>query len=474
MTLLNLYQVTEALMELLRLNITINLAPFLDPVTNEEGLTVTALPPERVVELVGNPTNTLSLFLYHVIEDSYYKNILGSGSDVPNIANAPMALNLFYILTAHHEVGEVTPEFDVEAQQRLMGFALKTFHDFPVITDQTEIGGETILKDDTEMTVGLRGKGNTLQVIMRPVSPEEAITFWSAEETRTARLSAYYEVRVVMLEPEPPQTMPGIVLNLGTFLVQIGSPHLERSQSLVHFELPLRNRGPLPPPQIEASPARVTLNDPFSPPETLNQLLLLGTNLTAGRSRSLVLKNRIWDNLLMPIPGNPTEFIVPDWPIEFASDLIAVTLNSPVIHERPDASTIPLPVLPGFYSVFVRSILEEKVINNELKQIFVTSNEIGFVVAPLIVGNETLVAGNIQIDLGFDPLDTNFPADAIQVIVAGQVYTRVPASPTNVEEFFVTNSPNRITLNPHVPVTEPIPFRLIVNGAESAPFWIDL
>ena len=344
-----------------------------------------------------------------------------------------------------------------------------------MITDQTEIGGETIFEDDTEMEIGLRGKGNTLQVILRPVSPEEAMTFWSSEDTRTVRLSAYYEVRVVMLEPESPQTMPGIVLNLGAFLVQIGSPHLECSQSLVHFQLPQRNRGPLPPLPIEASPARVTLNNPFSPSEILNQLQLLGTNLTVGRSRSLVLKNRIWDNLLTPIPGNPTELIVPDWPIEFTSDRITVTLNSPVMHERPDASIISLPLLPGFYSALVRSILEEKVIDNELKQVVVTSNEIGFVVVPLILGNGNLMGGNIEISLGFDPEDPNFPADAIQVIVAGQVYTRVPASPTiNAEEFFVANSPNRITINPHIPVTEPIPFRLIVNGAESAPFWIDL
>ena len=457
-------------MKLLRLNI-ITLDPSLDT-PGAGGLTVTAIPPERVVELMGNPANTLSLFLYHVIEDPYYKNALGPGSDIPNVAKTPMALNLFYILTAHHEVNS---DFDVEAQQQLMGYALKTFHDFPVITDQTEIGGETIFEDDTEMEIGLRGKGNTLQVILRPVSPEEAITFWSSEDTRTVRLSAYYEVRVVMLEPESPQTMPGIVLNLGAFLVQIGSPHLECSQSLVHFQLPQRNRGPLPPLPIEASPARVTLNNPFSPSEILNQLQLLGTNLTVGRSRSLVLKNRIWDNLLTPIPGNPTELIVPDWPIEFTSDRITVTLNSPVMHERPDASIISLPLLPGFYSVLVRSILEEKVIDNELKQVVVTSNEIGFVVAPLILGNGNLMGGNIEISLGFDPEDPNFPADAIQVIVAGQVYTRVPASPTiNAEEFFVANSPNRITINPHIPVTEPIPFRLIVNGAESAPFWIDL
>ncbi|MGH8472918.1 MAG: hypothetical protein ACREVJ_10790 [Gammaproteobacteria bacterium] len=90
--------------------------------------------------------------------------------------------------------------------------------------------------------------------------------------------------------------------------------------------------------------------------------------------------------------------------------------------------------------------------------------------------------GNIPIDLGseFDPLDPNLPEDAIQVIVDGEVYTRVDFDPpANAKEFFVTNAPsNVIRIEPHFPVAvtelEAHPFRLIVNGAESAPFWIEL
>src|SRR5438552_12573680 len=180
MALLNLYKVTKTLTDLLTQNITKSIDPALDGL-----LHVTAIPPEKV----ENPSNTLSLYVYHVAEDPYYKNMLGPGSDVPNVARAPMALSLFYILTAHHEI-EAT--FDAETQQKLMGYALKTFHDFPVITDRTRIDGTFILDPD------LRGNDNTLQVILRPVSPEDAIAFWNSQETRTTRLSAYYEVRAVM------------------------------------------------------------------------------------------------------------------------------------------------------------------------------------------------------------------------------------------------------------------------------------
>ena len=464
MALQNLYKVTKTLIDLLTQNIK-NITEIIDPSLSGL-LKVTAIPPEKV----ENPSNTLSLYLYHVAEDPYYKNMLGPGSDVPNVARAPMALSLFYILTAHHETD---PAFDAETQQKLMGYALKTFHDFPVITDRTRIDGTFILDPD------LRGNDNTLQVILRPVSPEDAIAFWSSQETRTTRLSAYYEVRVVLLEPEKPQTMPGIVLNLGTFLVQMGAPHLDRSQSLIHFKIPEKNGGTVH--QVEATPARVTLDSAASP------LLLLGTNLAAGKSRLLFLKNSLWAKL--PPPSGPVEQTMvdlsqnPGWGVEFQTGRVTVTLAPTLRHVKPDATIVDLPVLPGFYSAFVRTVMDEKVISNELKQISVSSNEVGFAVAPRITGHDAPDAnGNMRITLGaeFDPLDANLPEDAMQVIVDGEVYTRVNADPpANPREFFVTNSPsNAIRLKPHFAVTvtqpEAHPLRLIVNGAESAPFWLEL
>ena len=489
MTLINLYRVTNSLLNLLALNVSL----ILNEERNEmfpiprSDLTVTARAPEQV----GSVENTLSLFLYHIAEDPYYKNMLGSGSDVPNVAKTPMALSLFYILTTHHEVD---PEFDAQTQQNLMGYALKTFHDFPVITDRTTIADPVTAIDIPVLDEGLQGNGNTLQAILRPVSAEEAIAFWSSEDTRTARLSAYYEVRVVLLEPEPPQTMPGIVLNLGTYLVQLGSPHLERSQSLVHFQLPQQNRGPRPPAPLEASPARVTLDTSPEPPEGHNRLQLLGTNLTAGKSRSLVLKNNIWTNLQLSDSEETIQVkqaIVdleqnPDWNVEFFPDRIEVVLTPTLTYIMPDETTVDLPMLPGFYSVFVRSVLNEQVINGELKQIVATSNEIGLAIAPRIV-NQTFNGGNIDLnlDLGLNLLDENLPEESIQVIVAGEIYTRTTINPPAAErEFFIwrdlNNDPplNLIRLAPHFPivVSEPLayPFRLIVNGAESAPFWIEL
>jgi hypothetical protein len=128
-------------------------------------------------------------------------------------------------------------------------------------------------------------------------------------------------------------------------------------------------------------------------------------------------------------------------------------------------------------------ITEEKMINNQLKQIAANSNEVGFAVAPRIIGHDAPdPTGNIQINLGseFNLLDPDLPSGAMQVIVGGEVYSQTISDPPSAEkEFFVTNAPaNLIRIRPHfgVAVTEPQahPFRLLVNGAEAAPFWIEL
>jgi hypothetical protein len=461
----NLFKVTKTLADLLSQNITQNIDKNLSGL-----LTVTAIPPENV----ENPSNTLSLFLYHVGEDPYYKNAPGPGNDVPNVAKSPMALSLFYILTAHHEIEK---NFDAETQQKLMGYALKTFHDFPVVTRRTQVNGVQLLDSDFG--------SDTIQIILRTVTPEESLAFWKSEDKRTARLSAYYEVRVIMLEPEPPKTVPGIVLNLGSFLLQLGSPNLERSQSVVRFKIPEKNGGAIQ--EIQATPAQVVVDNSATPPSAHNHFLLLGTNLNAGKSRSLILKNSIWANL-SSLAGPPEDIVIdlavnPEWSLEFRPDRVTVKVASTLRDIKSDGTTLDLPLLPGFYTASERVIVAEKVINNELKRIVQSSPEVSFAVAPRIEGHDPPDgAGNIQINIGpeFDVLDTNFSDDAIQVSVDGEVYSRVDTDPpANVKEFFVANSPsNLIRIRPHFPVvvTQPEAHALgiVINGAQSAPFWIEV
>ena len=457
MALQNLFKVTKTLMDLLKQNIMLNID------TELGGLDITANPPEKV-EVT---TNTLNIYLYHIAEDPYYKNAVGAGNAVPDIATTPMALSLFYILTAHHETAS---SFDAETQQKLMGYALKTFHDLPVITDRTRINGTPILDSN------LQGKGNSLQIVLRPVSAEDAVAFWGSEETRTTRLSAYYEVRVVMLEPEPPKRMAGIVLNLGTFLTQLGSPHLDCSQSVMSFSLPA-STGITDPQRIDATPARVStdVGDPAAPN---NRLVLRGTNLAIGQSRSLVLKNALWAR-----QGFDTAVIDPAlnsaWNLVFRSERIEMDVQKTLtLDASPDRI-----VFPGAYTATLQVVKVEQVILNQLKQITDSSNEVVFFVAPRITGH-TAPGPDKRITVAIEPefdLTHGTGSDEeleIRVVMAGQTYERgnfdpSPPSPADNDGRFEVGT-GSVTFQAFEVTPGDHPFRLIVNGAESAPFWIEL
>ena len=470
MPLTDLSRVTSSLITLLAENIRQNLEPTIAP-----DITVTPVPPDRV----GNVPNTLSLYMYHITEDPYYRNTPGPGNDVPNIATAPMGIKLYYILTAHHDVDT---DFDPLIQQKLMGYALKTLHDFPVITDSTEIGGTQILDPL------LRGQDNNLQIILRPVAPDEALAYWSAEEQLGARLSAYHEVSIVLLEPEPPRTMPGTVLSVGNFVFQLGSPHLESSRSIVRFTLPQVNGGFDR--EIQSEPARVALDN--TPATTNNRFHLLGLNLAAGRSRQLSLRTARWIRL---DPSVPRALIDPDlnlangWTLSFRSERITVDIGSTLDSVDEQGNPVTLDVLPGIYSAQLSVVIDERLIAGERRALRTSSNEIGFVITPRISGHAPPDVPNNRITINLVPafdLSHGAPDPVeqldIQIVVAGQTYLRIPDfaavppdAPVDKDGTFVVG-PSSITFQAlfDVSVAGTHPFGLIVEGADAQPFWIEI
>ena len=466
MPLIDLSNITSTLAETLRLNITQRLDPTLTT------LDITTLPPERV----SNATNTINLYLYHIAEDAYYRNLPGNLSDNPPPATKPMSLILFYILTTHHEVDSV---FDTEMQQRLMGYALKTFHDHARITDRSQINGTQLLDVD------LRGRDNALEVVLRPISPEEAIAFWSAEDRMTTRLSAYYEVRYALLEPDPPQRLPGIVLSVGNFIVDIASPQLATTRSRVSFSLPAIAGGGTQ--TIEASPARV--GPPIAALSESNRLTLLGSSLTIGQARRIYLGNRRWRQRL---PGVERVLVDPSlaantaagWAITEASDSIELTMGTALTVAMPSGPPVVLPVEPGMYSVVVEVVKDSLVAFGQLKEITDVSNTATFAVIPRVVGATVVNAATRQIRVDLDASTDLTPTG--------------PGSPGPLDLLFVANGQNYLQHDPTDPaatfdpgdfqpfddtleflalfdpaVSGNYPLRVIVEGAESQPFWME-
>jgi hypothetical protein len=466
----NLADVTSALITLLEAYMNGHIQQALGP-----DVTVLPVRPDRIDPGVQN---RMSFHLYHVTEDPFYKNAVGEGNDAPNVAKAPMSLCLFYILTAHHNDGQNAA--DALRQQEMMGMAMKTFHDNPVITDRTAI----LQPDSTSIQIlptNLRNRNNSIQVILRPVSPEDAVGFWTTEDQQLTTLSAYYEVRVIFLEPELPRSMPGVVLNLGAYLQQLGSPDLRTSASTMRFTLPAVAGGGQPPP-VELSPARAVLDDRVNPPSENRRFRLLGTNLAIGRSQVLILRNSRWQILSSPVEEAAVDLSLnPNWSARFTPGLVEVEFRSTLDVRTPGGAIQTLNVLPGIYSARVQVVTEQKVVQGQIKQIVSSSNETAFAIVPRIA-SFAVVGGNITIDLGleFDLTTLTFNSDHLRVSLAGTAYSQTATDPIPNPGEFRISGPNQLTLRPHtgLNLTPSVPqahsFRLIVNGAESPPFWIEL
>jgi hypothetical protein len=453
MPLLDLSTVTTALMELLRRNVRL-----IDPAMS--AVAVTPEPPETVRGVM----NTLSLHLYHASEDPHYRNRVGPGSDAPNVAKAPLSLVLHYILNAHHATSSETQ--DALGQQKLFGYALKTLHDFPVITDATALPIDSTSPPTPVLPAALHGRENHLRVQLVAVKPEDAMSFWASGADRTTRLSAYYDVRVVMLEPERPRRMPGVVLSVGTSVVGMRGPALERSENAVRFTLPASAGGATQ--VVTSTPARVPLStDPFGP--TVARFTLRGTGL-AGTSPALLIRHAAWARAGLP------ERVEVDaaWSPVFAPDRVQADLQPQII-----AGAHTLPVLPGHYTAAVRVVIGHHERLGARQPIVALSNEVAFAVAPHVTGQgfADVAANEIRVFLAptFDLRAAELD-EAVELVVDGEVLPRVAELDDTGAPAFAVTGANELTVRPpfSLAAAGEHPLRVVVRGVESQPFWLEV
>ncbi len=390
-------------------------------------LSVSTQPPDK---LQGD--RTIGIYLYHITEDAQYKNLPPSSPDEPPVRFTPMGINLYYLLTGHSDLVGNT---GVETEQTMVGLAMKALHDYPVVDDTTAIGGVKVFP------VALQGSDNRFRISLQPVAYSEAMTYWTAG-SQPLRLALYYQVSVTLLEPEPAKSRTGRVLTYGVFAFVRGAPHLDGSKSTVAFTIP----GETSPRTVEVQPAEAPVT---------GQIIFFGSDL-AGDQTTLLLKNRRF--------ADPIE-VGADWGVVASESQIVTTV-------QPLAGAAA--VVPGMYSAVAKIIERRRMPDNTVRDFPKTSNETPFVVTPRItaiappdISQRVVVQGGIFQDPGI-------AADAVEVFL-GPVKIPVKAGAVlNPGEFEVLDASNLrfrypiVGLNPGTIV----PFRLIVNGAESAPNWV--
>jgi len=390
-------------------------------------------PPDLVTAAHG-----VSFYLYHVREDAHTKSQDWGVDDPVPQRFKPMGLTLYYLLTPRSNLAD--PHLRALAEQLILGLAVKTLHDMPVIDDTSVVqtGGGPVLV----MPPGLRGRNNRLRITLRPTPADEAGEYWQAG-SQPLRLAAYYEVAASLIEPEEPSTRRGRVLMVGVHSFVRGQPRIAATENRLSFTLP----GETAPRELVLSPAEVAFGQ---------TLIVRGADLK-GDTTTLLLNHR---DFAEPVAVDAA------WNVASDGSTLTATVN---------ASAGAQPLVPGIYGAIVRTTARRTLPDGSQRDFDADSNESAFVIAPRIAG-VTEAGGVLTVTVdGFQP--HALAAGELLVFAGPHRLARVNANPPGPGQFFTPVAPPAAvnTLRLRFPAAlvpgSVLPLRLIVRGAESQPHW---
>lgn len=184
-----------------------------------QSVTVSTMPPDKVVQQNGVEVTQLNLFLRQVTPNIGWRNEglpSRDGSGRTRLSNPPLALNLHYLISAYGAA-------DLHAEI-LLGYAMQLLHENPVVTrDAIRIALQPA--PDAAGTLppwlraladsGLQDQIEQLRITPEFLSTEDMSKFWTSTLAHY-RPSAAYEVSVVLIQAEDPapSPLPVLVRNL--------------------------------------------------------------------------------------------------------------------------------------------------------------------------------------------------------------------------------------------------------------------
>jgi hypothetical protein len=420
MALLDLSLVTKTLVEIVRRSIESS------PAAPSQAVKVTALPPDRVLD-----DNQIGIYLYHLVEEPAVKNAVWRGRPERPIRFSPLGLLLHYVVTAHSESAESEGPY---REQLLMGLTAKALHDYPIVDDETRVGGFKVVP------VSMIGDENKLRISLRHVPANEAVSYWTAGSL-ALRLCAYYEVCVVLLEPDEPTTAGGRVLTWGVDTFIGGLPRLIASRSTVTFLIP----GESTPRAIDVQPGQPAIDD---------RLTLLGTGLGGGAIE-----------LLVRGPGWPTPRAVgPTWGVSSLGDEVSAEVKADV-----DGA----PTLPGTWAASLQIARTTTLADGTTKTTTLFSNEMPFQIVPRVVPGAPSPATRVFDVTGGLFMDAALPPAAVRASIAGVQLTPGSAGSLAPGEYAVkTPTAIEMRIPSEVASGQWAPVRVVINGSESPPAWV--
>ncbi|WP_375448792.1 DUF4255 domain-containing protein [uncultured Nostoc sp.] len=165
------------------------------------GITVTTRPLDKVRDNTVSSGDQVNLFLYDTQINATWRNM-----DIPSqvkpgeTGQQLLPLNLYYLLTAYAQ----NDDFPEPTSHRLLGVAMSVFNDHPILTS-ADIRAALPTTDPTEYD--LDQQVEQLRIVYQPLSVEEMFNLWSTFQA-PYRISAAYEVSVVLIESKLPAKTP--------------------------------------------------------------------------------------------------------------------------------------------------------------------------------------------------------------------------------------------------------------------------
>lgn len=444
-------------------------------------------PGPAVTITLGSPEDqssavrTVNLHLYHVAEDPFNRNLPAPGLSANDLSATPMSLSLFYLMTAHHNGTK-----KAEIEQQIMGLALKTLRDFSLISAETKVVDENG-NLTTILAPGLAEGSSAIEIILRPLTPEDALAYWASEQQQSIRLSAYYEVRIVRLEPEPAGRFPEPVLSFGQWVGPMTDVAVSGTRSVLAFAPPPTLAGSLPD-RIEISPARPFLDhppvNPVDFPDT-NLYRLVGSGLRSGIRRRVVLRHPSWGAKGVPggeialdeaeQPPGPTSI----WGVRFEDREVEIRVANRIDYVDAGGGGAQINIVPGTYGARVEVVVADRIVGSRTREIVRRSNEVPFLIAPRLHQASAPAGPQGRIRLHASPTFDLQAADLdLALIVDGEAYTLTDPfkpNPADNDGCFRADAANSVifqpTFDPTIAGQHSV--RLSVNGAESQPFWAE-
>ncbi len=368
----------------------------------------------------------LGFYLFHVQESAHYKNFPAPGKDYPPAGYIPMGLNLYYQLCANSSEDDGSGPLQ---EQLMMGIAIKALHDNPEITDTLPAGNK-----------------NRFKISMQPILPSEAVQYWTAGES-PVKLSAFYELSVVFLEPKETTSYAGRVLSYGNFIFVQGAPQLTASQNTLEYIVP----GDASPRKVLIQPAQVPVGKSLS---------FFGSGFNSGSLKLL---------LISPLWPKPAETDTA-WLVKRISETQLDTTVQPTA-KLQDTATI-VTIIPGLYSARISITEQRSLPGGSVKTFTHLSNQFPFSVMPRIDSIVPGIPGLFTIT-GHLFQHADIKSDDIQVYIGETSLTPVIIAPLPGE--FRISGVNTVEVNAPAGIHgSTIPLRIMIRGIESEPRWLNI